>query len=151
MIPEFPTQSFPDGYLRAVRENSVDLGCIDFKLCMRVFDDNFAYWLKKKLRQSERVTLPFRSTLRVFTEPKKLGKNSIRRDLNTAFGLRFVDGPRQLVCRHCVLVYFIDFFIYCQFNIVRSPARPIQMLSVLLNHFQMQIRILNVCNVFIYS
>ena len=42
---------------------SVKFGGIDLKLCMRVFVD-IAYQLKKKLRQSERVTLASRNTLK---------------------------------------------------------------------------------------
>ena len=42
---------------------SVKFGGIDRKLCMRVFVD-IAYQLKKKLRQSERVTLASRNTLK---------------------------------------------------------------------------------------
>ena len=42
---------------------SVKFGGIDLKLCMRVFVD-IAYQLKKKLRQSERVTLASRKTLK---------------------------------------------------------------------------------------
>ena len=42
---------------------SVKFGGIDLKLCMRVFVD-IAYQLKKKLRQSERVTLASRNTFK---------------------------------------------------------------------------------------